>query len=54
MARTFGAALAVGDTVADVLAWPDRIEAVSAEEVRAAAAAVLRLDLAVTGQLLPA
>jgi zinc protease len=54
MARTFGAALAVGDTVADVLAWPARIEAVTAQEVRAAADAVLKLDLAVTGQLLPA
>lgn len=54
MARTFGAALAVGDGVEDVLRWPERIEAVTAAQVVDAARHVIKLDLAVTGLLLPA
>ncbi|OIR07929.1 protease 3 precursor [mine drainage metagenome] len=52
-ARVLGAALAVGDRVADVEAWPERIAAVTPAEVNAAARAVLQARGAVTGLLLP-
>ncbi len=50
LARIFGSALAIGQTVEDVQQWPARIEAVTAEAVNAAAG---RLDPArsVTGYL---
>jgi zinc protease len=54
MARIYGSALTTGQTVADVEEWPDRVRAVTAEQVQAAARNVLRLDRAVTGYLLPA
>lgn len=54
LARIFGSALAVGETVADVLAWPQRIEAVPREAVVEAARRYLRPDRSVTGLLLPA
>jgi zinc protease len=54
LARIFGSALAVGETVADVLAWPQRIEAVPREAVIEAARRYLRPDRSVTGLLLPA
>lgn len=52
MARWVGASLTTGSTLADVQAWPERIEAVTGAGVRAAAA---RLDprRSVTGHLLP-
>jgi zinc protease len=50
----FGQALTSGRTVEDVEAWPDRIAAVTAEQVTAAARAVLRDVQSVTGVLLPA
>ncbi len=53
-ARTIGAALSTGSTVDDVEAWPDRIGAVTPEQVREAAGAVLRNDRAVTSVLKPA
>ncbi|MFP6730524.1 MAG: pitrilysin family protein [Alphaproteobacteria bacterium] len=53
-ARIFGAALTSGITVADVEAWPDRIAAVTAAGVMAAARAVLKPETSVTGLLLPA
>ena len=53
-ARVFGAALATGLTVDDVEAWPERIAAVTAEQVNAAARAVLVPETSVTGILLPA
>jgi zinc protease len=53
-ARTIGGALAVGLTVDDVESWPDRIGAVTAEQVRDAARAVLKDDIAVTSVLKPA
>ena len=53
-ARIFGAALASGLTVDDVEAWPERIAAVTAEQVNAAARAVLVPETSVTGILLPA
>ncbi len=53
LAQTFGRALTAGLTIDDVLGWPDRIMAVTAEDVRAAAQAVLRPEGSVTGLLLP-
>ncbi len=52
-ARALGSALAAGRTVADVESWPDRIDAVTVEQVNAAARAVFRADSSVTAQLLP-
>ena len=54
LARIFGSALAVGETVADVLAWPERIEAVGREAIVEAARRYLKPDRSVTGLLLPA
>ncbi|MFW6076703.1 MAG: M16 family metallopeptidase [Hyphomicrobiales bacterium] len=53
LARMFGSALVNGRTVEDVITWTDRIEAVTGEQVRAAAEEVLRLERSVTGTLLP-
>jgi zinc protease len=52
LARWYGAALTTGHSVADVKDWPNRIDAVSAEQVRAAVAKWLELRRAVTGFLL--
>ncbi len=52
--RSFGIALTTGRTVEDVEAWPERIGAVSAEGIAAAASAVLVPEHSVTGRLLPA
>ena len=52
--RSFGVALATGGTVEDVEAWPERIGAVTAEQVNAAAEHVFRLERSVTGRLTPA
>ena len=51
-ARVLGAALSSGQTIADVEAWPDRIGRVTANQIKAAANAVLRQKEAVTGYLL--
>ena len=53
LARWYGAALTTGLTAQDVAAWPDGIDAVTAAEVRDAAAAWLTKKRAVTGFLLP-
>jgi zinc protease len=53
MARIYGAALTTGMTVADVEEWPDRIEAVTAEAVQAAAQRYLSAGVPVTSYLLP-
>ena len=53
VARIFGVALTTGQTVEDVEAWPERIEAVTVEEVRAAAREVLKPERSVRGRLLP-
>lgn len=53
VANMFGNALSVGLRVADVESWPARVAAVTRERVIAAARAVLRLELSVTGTLLP-
>jgi zinc protease len=48
-----GAALAIGQTLDDVAAWPARIAAVTPAEIAAAARAVLTLRNSATGILLP-
>jgi zinc protease len=52
--RSFGVALATGRTVEDVEAWPERIGAVTAAQIKAAAAYVFRPETSVTGRLVPA
>jgi len=52
-ARIVGTALATGNSVADVEAWPDRIGAVTVADVNAAAKAVFNINYSVTGILLP-
>ena len=52
--RIYGSALSTGGTVADVDAWPQRISAVTPDEVLAAARHVWRDDGAVTALLTPA
>ena len=51
LARLYGAALAVGQSVQDVKAWPGHIEAVTPEEVRLAAERWLKNEHSVTGWL---
>lgn len=52
MARMFGSALTTGLTVEDVLAWPERLEKVTADQVTAVARKYLRPENSVTGILL--
>ena len=52
-ARVIGSSLATGQTIADVEAWPQRIGAVTAAQVNAAARAILQPERSVTGHLLP-
>jgi zinc protease len=51
LARWYGAALATGQTVDTVRAWPDRIRAVTADDVQQAARAWLDRRRSVTGYL---
>ena len=51
LARWYGSALAIGQTVEDVRAWPDRIRAVMAEAVQNAARTWLDRRRSVTGYL---
>ncbi|NDV86073.1 insulinase family protein [Aurantimonas aggregata] len=53
MARRYAAALSTGRTIADVEAWPDRIEAVTVDQVNAVARKYLQPKRSVTGYLLP-
>ena len=53
LAREVGAAIADGRSLEDVEAWPDRIGAVTAEQVDAALKSIVKDDVAVTGVLLP-
>ncbi|WP_431855550.1 M16 family metallopeptidase [Azospirillum sp.] len=53
-ANALGQALATGQSIDDVESWPVRIDAVTAEQVNAAARAVLGKNNHVTGLLLPA
>jgi zinc protease len=52
MARWYGAALTTGATVSDVQHWPDRIRAVTAEQVQQAARQWLDKRRSVTGYLI--
>ncbi len=52
-ARTFGAALTAGLTIADVENWPDAVQAVTVDQVNAAARYVFDPKRSVTGLLLP-
>ena len=54
MARIYGSALATGGTVKDVADWPDRIRAVTAEQVQDAARRYLDANRSVAGYLMPA
>ncbi|MFC0283912.1 M16 family metallopeptidase [Camelimonas abortus] len=54
LARVFGSALAIGETIEDVRAWPARIAAVTPQEVMDAARRWLDARAAVTGRLEPA
>ncbi len=51
LARWYGAAITVGLNVDDIRAWPDRIRAVTAEQVRDAARTWLEKKRSVTGYL---
>ena len=51
--RVIGAALTTGGSLEQVEAWPERIAAVTAEEVNSALKAVLRDEQSVTSYLLP-
>lgn len=51
MARWYGSALTTGATVDDIARWPDRIRAVTGEQVRDAARRWLDLRRSVTGYL---
>ena len=51
LARDYGAALAVGLTLQDVADWPNVLQAVTADDVMAAANLVLNRNQAVTGWL---
>ncbi len=53
LARWYGAALTTGESVEAVRTWPDRIDAVSAQDVRAAVAKWLTRKRCVTGFLMP-
>jgi zinc protease len=53
LARWYGASLATGLTIDDIARWPERVEAVTADDVRSAARRWLDKRRAVTGFLLP-
>ncbi|MGE0154044.1 MAG: M16 family metallopeptidase [Reyranellaceae bacterium] len=53
-ARIYGGQLAIGRTVEQIGAWPDQVEAVTAEQVQEAARHVFGADNHVTSALLPA
>jgi zinc protease len=52
MARWYGVALTTGGTVDDVKRWPERVRAVTAEQVQAAAREWLDKRRSVTGYLI--
>ena len=53
MARIIGSALVTGSTLEELQSWPAKVEAVTAEDVKAAAAKYLVEDRSVTGYLRP-
>ena len=54
LARIFGGSLALGSTIEDIEAWPDRIKAVTTEAVDRVARKYLKKQRSVTGYLSPA
>jgi zinc protease len=54
LANVFGASLAQGESIDDVVNWPADIEAVTSEDVLAISRATLDINASVTGWLLPA
>ncbi|QOZ55144.1 pitrilysin family protein [Bradyrhizobium sp. CCBAU 53338] len=52
LARWYGGALSTGLSIEDIRSWPDRIRAVTAEQVRAAAQRWLEKKRSVTGYLI--
>jgi zinc protease len=54
LARIFGAALATGESIADVQEWPGRIQEITAAEVQAVARKYLTPERSVTGYLVGA
>ena len=54
LARAFGATLATGRTIEDVQHWPQKVDAVTAGEVVAAAKKYLDIRRSVTGYLVGA
>ena len=54
VASIFGNALSVGITVEEIESWPERVEAVTRDQIMAVARRVLRTERSVTGYLLPA
>ncbi|MCC8946356.1 MULTISPECIES: M16 family metallopeptidase [Bradyrhizobium] len=52
LARWYGGALTTGLSIEDIRSWPDRIRAVTAEQVRTAAASWLDKKRSVTGYLI--
>lgn len=54
LARLYGSSLAVGDTMEDIERWPDRLSAVSGDQVMEAARKHIDLSRGVTGRLLGA
>ncbi|TNE37383.1 MAG: insulinase family protein [Alphaproteobacteria bacterium] len=53
LANLFGRELATGGTIDDVLQWPQRLSAVTAQDVNAVARKVIQPHRSVTGLLLP-
>ena len=53
LARRYGAALTQGLTIEDVQAWPDILQAVTEDDIKAVAAKVLDRRQAVTGWVVP-
>ncbi len=54
LANFYGGSLVQGETLDEIVAWPEQIEAVTREEVMAIARTTLNMDESVTGLLLPA
>ncbi len=52
-ARIIGAALSAGQSIAEIESWPERIAAVTSEDVIKAARATFKIDQSVTSTLLP-
>jgi zinc protease len=54
LATLFGQSLVTGQTVEDVQMWPERMEAVTRQQVEEVARRYLRIESSITGVLSPA